>query len=75
MRPLSLDDPELTLSQVMATWPRTIEVFLRHRMLCVGCVVTPFHTIADACAEYHLCEEEFRDQLRKAAGPEALKPG
>ena len=75
MRPVSLDDPDLTLSQVMATWPATVAVFLRHRMLCVGCMVTPFHTIADACAEYHLSEDAFREQLRKAAGLPPVRSG
>jgi AGCS family alanine or glycine:cation symporter len=27
---------------------------MRHKMLCVGCLVNPFHTVIDACAEYGL---------------------
>ncbi|GAB5438920.1 DUF1858 domain-containing protein [Falsiruegeria mediterranea] len=61
-----LDDPELMLSDVMTIWPQTIEVFLRHGMLCVGCLVNPFHTVADACTEYDLDEEEFRSELQCA---------
>ncbi|WGW05616.1 DUF1858 domain-containing protein [Tropicibacter oceani] len=61
-----IDDPGLSLSQVMASWPQTVAVFVRHRMLCVGCMVTPFHTITDACLEYDLDEDSFRDSLRQA---------
>jgi hybrid cluster-associated redox disulfide protein len=62
-----LDDPDLPLADLMTTWPQTIPVFVRHRMLCVGCLVSPFHTVTDACAEYHLDEDAFLMELRQAA--------
>jgi hypothetical protein len=37
-------------------------------MLCVGCLISPFHTVSDACAEYHLDEEAFVAELMQAAG-------
>lgn len=61
-----LDDPDLELDVLMAHWPATIGVFLDHRMLCVGCVITPFHTVIDACREYGLDELTFRAELRRA---------
>ncbi len=63
---MTLEKPDLTLDDVMKIWPQTISVFLRHKMLCVGCLVNPFHTIADACVEYELDEESFRLELRAA---------
>ena len=68
MRHPTLDDPDLPLADLMTLWPQTIPVFVRHKMLCVGCLVSPFHTIADACAEYHLDEEVFLAELMRAAG-------
>jgi len=38
-------------------------------MLCVGCLVSPFHTVMDACAEYGLDEEDFLTELMQAADP------
>jgi hypothetical protein len=35
-------------------------------MLCVGCLIGPFHTIADACAEYDLNKEDFMAELKLA---------
>lgn len=64
-----LDDPDLTLNTIMTLWPETIAVFLRHKMLCVGCMVTPFHTVIDACFEYDLDERGFRVELRAAIEP------
>ena len=37
---------------------------MRHRMLCVGCYISPFHSVSDACAEYGLDEEKFFDELK-----------
>jgi hybrid cluster-associated redox disulfide protein len=61
-----LEDPDLALSDLMTRWPATIGVFLSHRMLCVGCMIGPFHTIVDACDEYHLDEAAFRCELAAA---------
>ncbi len=68
MRQPDIDDPELALDTIMTIWPQTIAVFLHHKMLCVGCMVNPFHTVIDACREYHLDEQLFRIELHKAAG-------
>lgn len=69
-------DPDQTLHDLMEQWPATIEVFLRHKMLCVGCLVTPFHTIEDACAEYRLDQAAFEAELRDAiiSAPRRDKP-
>jgi len=63
-----LSVPDLPLDELMTRWPGTVRVFLRHRMLCVGCMVSPFHTITDACREYHLNEDAFLSELMEAAG-------
>ncbi len=66
------DDPELMLDELMRQWPQTVPVFIRHGMLCVGCLVTPFHSVVDACAEYGLDTGAFMAELQTAvsAGPE-----
>jgi hybrid cluster-associated redox disulfide protein len=35
-------------------------------MLCVGCPISRFHTVANACAEYHLNEKDFLEELKQA---------
>ena len=57
-------DPYMPLADLLTKWPETIPVFMRHRMLCVGCYISPFHSVSDACAEYGLDEEKFFDELK-----------
>mgnify|MGYP000011722020 FL=1 len=57
------DHPDLPLDELMAHWPETVAVFMRHQMLCVGCMVGPFHTVIDACAEYGLDIDAFYAEL------------
>lgn len=73
----TLDDPGLTLAEIMQRWPQTIAVFLERKMLCVGCEVSPFHTIEDACLEYDLDEAEFIAALKAAVSesPAPAPPG
>jgi len=66
MKTADIDDPDLPLLDVFRIWPEVAAVFFRHRMLCVGCEVAPFHSLVDACAEYDLDEDHFRDELRIA---------
>ena len=62
----TFDDPDLPLDKLMAIWPQTITVFMRHKMLCVGCLANPFHTVVDACLEYGLDELAFRAELHQS---------
>lgn len=54
---------EMKISDVLAQWPAAAEVFHKHTMACVGCVVAPFYTIADAAAVYRLPPAEFIAEL------------
>ncbi|WP_241524048.1 hypothetical protein [Oceaniglobus indicus] len=63
-----LEITTLTLSEIMNRWPQTIAVFLRHRMMCVGCRFGPFHLIDDACSEYFLDRTAFCCELETAIG-------
>lgn len=66
MRRPDLDDLDLSIEKLLDAWPETMPVFLRHRMLCIGCAITPFHTVIDACAEHHVDEDQFRSELAEA---------
>lgn len=62
----SIEDSDISLSEVMTRWPETIPVFLRYHMRCVGCLVASFHTVSDACCHHDACEEAFRKDLALA---------
>ena len=63
-----LSDPDMPLSELISRWPQTIHVFLRYNMLCVGCLIGPFHTLVDACDAYQLDLDAFIDELIAAVG-------
>jgi hybrid cluster-associated redox disulfide protein len=56
----------LTVVEVLARWPQTIPVFIRHRMACVGCAMAPFETLAEVAAIYRLDLNCFLNELQQA---------
>ena len=52
-------EPTQLVDDVMRRWPKTIRVFLNHRMHCVGCPIACFHTVADACREHGVDQAQF----------------
>ncbi len=61
-----IDNPDHSLKALFDGWPAIVAVFQSHRMLCFGCPIAPFHTLADACLEYGLDEARFRQDLLAA---------
>jgi hybrid cluster-associated redox disulfide protein len=64
----SLFTEDMSMDEIMRAWPGTIRVILRHRMLCVGCPIAPFHTISDACQEHGVDEALFLDDIKREIG-------
>jgi hybrid cluster-associated redox disulfide protein len=62
--PIGFDD---IVSEVMTARSATIRVFLDFRMGCVGCPISAFHTVDDACAEHGVDRDEFLAALRGAS--------
>ena len=60
--------PNLTLKELFDRWPQAIPVFLHHRMICVGCSMSIFDTLADAMTNYGLSEAAFQAELAAAVG-------
>ena len=51
---------------VIERHPQTIAIFARHGLQCVGCYISPFHTIADSAREHALTLEPLLDDLNQA---------
>jgi hybrid cluster-associated redox disulfide protein len=54
------------VQQVVERHPQTILAFNRLGMQCVGCYISPFHTIADCAREYTLNIESLLGELNQA---------
>lgn len=58
--------PESRIGDLMRKYPGAIPVFLRHRMVCVGCWMAKFDTVADAVWNYGLDMETFLWELNQS---------
>jgi hybrid cluster-associated redox disulfide protein len=56
-------NPDMVVDEIMRRWPATVAVLLRYRMLCVGCPIGTFHTVAEACREHQIDERDFLVEL------------
>lgn len=63
-------DDTLSMDAIMRAWPETIRVILQHHMLCVGCPIAPFHTVADACREHGVDRALFLRDLARVIAPD-----
>lgn len=66
MGPSRNPSPPASLDEIMRRWPATIRVFIRHGMLCVGCPIAIFHTVADTCDAHDVDRKRFEDDLSAA---------
>jgi hybrid cluster-associated redox disulfide protein len=57
-------DTNMTMDEIMREWPQAIPVILRRHMLCVGCPIASFHTLADAAREHGMDEATLGMELR-----------
>jgi hybrid cluster-associated redox disulfide protein len=67
MKPDQLPHADMLIDDVMRAWPRTIRVLMRRRMLCIGCPIGVFHTVADACRAHEVDQGDFLGELLEAA--------
>lgn len=65
MKPSAID-PDMSVDEIMRRWPATIRVMIHHRMLCIGCPIGIFHTVADAAAAHAIDEAILSVELLAA---------
>ncbi len=59
------------VQDVVERHPQTIVVFNRYGLQCVGCYISPFHTIADSAREYSMTLDPLLRDLNQAIAPAA----
>lgn len=57
---------ETIVDDLMRANTAVIPVFLRHRMMCVGCPVGRLHDVAEACREHGVAVDAFLAEIRRA---------
>ncbi len=57
---------ECLVQDVVERHPQTIAVFARHGLQCVGCYISPYHTLTDTAREHALSIEPLLGDLNQA---------
>lgn len=59
---------DLPVATLMAYWPQIIPIFWKYHMLCIGCSLAAFDTLAQALDEHHIPVQPFLDECKTAVG-------
>jgi hybrid cluster-associated redox disulfide protein len=59
-------DLKMTVSELLTHHPSAISVFIKRKMLCVGCPTETFHTLEDVARIYGIELEQLLKELRGA---------
>lgn len=46
--------PDISVKKLLDRYPQLLQLFMDLGLLCIGCPVEAFHTLADVAREYHL---------------------
>ena len=57
---------ECLVQDVVERHPQTIAIFAQHGLQCVGCYISPYHTLTDTAREYALSIEPLLGDLNRA---------
>jgi hybrid cluster-associated redox disulfide protein len=66
MMAAAMPTQDMTVAEVLETWPETVGVFQGLKVACVGCVMAPFDTLADVARIYEMDLETIMDALHQA---------
>jgi len=58
--------PDLSIAEVLETYPETIPVFNAYHMACVGCTMAEYESISTAAQNYRLPLEKLLRDLQSA---------
>ncbi|WP_067215435.1 DUF1858 domain-containing protein [Stappia indica] len=58
--------PETLVGELMSNYRATISVFIRHKMMCIGCPVARIHDVEEACREHGISLDAFLGELDAA---------
>ncbi len=61
-------DSKITINELISTHPGAISIFMRRRLLCIGCPANTFHTLEDVSRLYGISLKQLQEELREAIG-------
>ena len=61
-------DSKMTVNELMRVHPSAMDVFIKRKMLCVGCPTEMFHTLEDVARIYGIALEQLLRELQGDTG-------
>lgn len=58
-------DTDITVRELFTHYPQAMRLFLKRKMLCVGCPTETFHTLEDVARIYGIAAEQLLKELRE----------
>lgn len=62
---------DMTIGDVVQKYPETVEVFLRHGLMCFGCAIARFENVAQGAAAHGINPETLLKDLNAAVTVES----
>ncbi len=56
---------DMSIDDALTAQPRLAGLFVRHRMICVGCGIARFHTLREAAELYEIDPDEFNREVER----------
>jgi hybrid cluster-associated redox disulfide protein len=56
-------DLDTSIEEALNRHPGLAHLFVRHRMICVGCAIARFHTVRDVALMYQLDPERLLSEM------------
>ena len=60
--------PDITVKKLLDRYPQLLQLFMDLGLLCIGCPVEAFHTLADVAREYHLNLNQLLQRIDTVIG-------
>jgi hypothetical protein len=62
---------QLTVEEVLQTWPKTFSVFTQNKTKCPGCFLQHFCTLKDVAETYKISSENLINEIERVANSES----
>lgn len=62
---------EMAIGDIVAKYPQTVKVFLRHGLMCVGCAAARFENLEQGAIAHGINTEALLKDLNAVAEPQA----
>lgn len=56
---------EMTVEDVLKTWPQAYAIFKNGKAECIGCFLQKFCTLREVASAYEVSLDEFMDELER----------